>query len=186
MALSSPLLAASDRINGYIIQDGSNYAIKDNNYNIVFHLSFTQEIAQKQIERLKTGDFASVTAKLDLNTATASVDSVDYVGLSTLLGTWKGNDNLCYDFSGFTSLYTYRPNNSGRCYKQYLYISKKPSRLRKYTYFINPDIAVWNLLFSSVADKYFGELEILDGNAVRIQLFNDQTNATLRTIVLRR
>lgn len=149
-------------------------------------MDYVNDISKQQIDRLNAGDYISVTATVDENNSShIYVNSVDYVGLKTLLGTWKSEINLCYEFTGFTTFYVYTPNSKGLCIRQNTKAPAKP-QTNKYNFFINPDIDTWNLLISSQDNNFVGELMIHDENNIEIQLFDNQTDAVLDSIVLRR
>ncbi len=160
--------------------------ISESRSKLSLKLDYTNDISKQQIERLGPGDYVSVTATVDeINPNHIYVISVDYIGLQTLLGTWKSAINLCYEFTGFTTFYVYTPNSKGFCIRQNNKNSTKP-QMNKYNFFINPDIDAWNLLISSTDNNFVGELMILDADNIEIQLFDNQTDAVLDSIVLRR
>lgn len=149
---------------------------------IEYTLSFNNDVSNQQIQRLNNGDFASVTADVDpTNSNLIHVSSVDYIGLEMLMGVWRSDVNMCYEFTSFTRLYAYTPDKYNEC------VRKNDSDAEaKYTYFINPDIDVWNMLISSNTSEFVGKLNILNLSNVEITLFDSRTDAILGTIVLRR
>ncbi len=160
--------------------------ISESRTKLSLKMDYTNDISKQQIDRLGPGDYVSVTATVDeINPNLIYVSSVDYVGLQTLLGTWKSAINLCYEFTGFTTFYVYTPNSKGLCLRQNNKNSTKPQP-NKYNFFINPDIDAWNLLISSPDNNFVGELMIHDADNIEIQLFDNQTDAVLDSIVLRR
>jgi hypothetical protein len=98
-----------------------------------------------------------------------------------LVGMWRSDVNLCYEFAGFTKLYVFAPNQANECLR-----STDADLSTKYTYFINPDAYAWNMLISSSDSEFVGELKIVTTNRLEIMLFDSQTDAILGTIVLRR
>lgn len=185
---SQNVLAANDvfTFRGKIERINEEIYLSESRSKLSLKMDYSNDISKQQLERLKPGDYASVTATVDeLNPNHIYVTSVDYVGLQTLLGTWKSEINLCYEFTGFTTFYVYTPNNKGLCVRQNNKNSFKP-QVNKYNFFINPDIDAWNLLISSTDNNFVGELMIHDANNIEIQLFDNQTDAVLDSIVLRR
>ena len=171
---------------GKIVRINNESFISESSSKLSLKMEFSNDISKQQIERLVAGDYVSVTASVDdLNPNLIYVTSVDYIGLQALLGTWISTSNLCYEFKGFTTFYVFSPNNKGLCIRQNNKNSTKPQP-NKYNFFINPDIDTWNLLISSPDNNFVGELMINDANNIEIQLFDNQTDAVLDSIVLRR
>lgn len=172
---------ASETIKGRIKIIDSTYLLVTKN-QIAYTLDFTSSVSEQQIKRLKNGDFASVSANFSsIAPSLIYVTSVDYVGLDILLGMWRSDSNMCYEFTTFTRLYVFAPTESGLCVR-----GTNPDTFGKYNYFINPDVGAWNLLISNSNSEFVGELNIITDGHVEILLFDARTDATLGTIVLRR
>ncbi len=187
--LASPTLFAAVEVLSYrgkIERINNESYLSESRSKLSLKMDYFNDISKQQIDRLGAGDYVSVTATVDEhNSNHIHVNSVNYVGLKTLLGTWKSEINLCYEFTGFTTFYVYTPNNKGLCIRQSIKTPAKP-QTNKYNFFINPDIDTWNLLISSPDNNFVGELMIHDENNIEIQLFDNQTDAVLDAIVLRR
>lgn len=173
---------AAETIKGRIKIIDNTYLLVTKN-QIAYTLDFTNQVSEQQIRRLNNGDFASVTANFSsLAASLIYVTSVDYVGLESLLGIWRSDtEEMCYEFATFTRLYAFAPNKEGDCIR-----SADPIKSGKYNYFINPDVGAWNMLISNSNSEFFGELSIIDEDHIEIELFDNQTDATLGTMVLRR
>jgi len=172
----------AETFRGKILRTNDVISIYDNKSHKKFSLNFKSEIPSLQVKRLSDGDFAAVTASVN-STSNNSLDvvSIDYVGLSVLIGTWKSSDGLCYVFSGYTSFTVYAPQQNNDCR------SLGPTiPTVKYSYFINPDVSDWNMLISSKDHELYGQLKIVTTKNIEIQLFDSRTDAILGTIVLRR
>ena len=173
--------ASAETIKGRIKKIDNTFLLVTKN-QIAYTLDFTNEVSELQIKRLNTGDFASVTANFSsISPSLIYVTSVDYVGLNMLTGTWFSDSGLCYEFTTFTRMYVYGPNEIGNCVR-----TIDPMDYGKYTYFINPDVDAWNMLISSNNSEYVGTLTIITNDNIEIELFDARTDATLGTIVLRR
>jgi hypothetical protein len=172
---------AADTIKGRIkIIDGTYLIVTKN--QIAYTLDFTNSVSEQQIKRLGNGDFASVTVNFSsISTSLIYVSSVDYVGLKTVLGTWRSESDLCYEFATFTRLYVFAPDINDQCIR-----GTNPEDYSKYNYFINPDTGAWNMLISNSSSEFFGELKLTSDNEIEIELFDAQSDANLGTIVLRR
>lgn len=172
---------ASETIKGRIKVIDNTYLLVTKS-QIAYTLDFTSSVSEQQIKRLKNGDFASVSASIStISPSLIYVTSVDYVGLDILIGTWRSDSNMCYEFTTFTRLYVYAPDELGLCLR-----GTNPDTFGKYNYFINPDVGAWNMLISSSNSEFVGELNIVDEDHLEIELFDARTDATLGTIVLRR
>lgn len=173
--------ATAETVKGRIKKVDNTYLLVTKN-QIAYTLEFTNIVSEQQIKRLESGDFASVTASFsNVAPSLIYVNSVDYVGLDMLIGVWMSDAGLCYEFSTFTRLFVYSPNALGECLR-----SKDSNEYGKYTYFINPDVDAWNMLISSNASEFVGNLDIFSDTQVIIELFDTRTDVTLGTIVLRR
>lgn len=160
--------------------DGVKLLVSKN--QIAYELNFMSPVSRQQISRLSDGDFISVSGTKDPEKPNLiNVITVDYVGLALLMGVWRSDNDLCYEFAGFNKLYVYLPYRAKDCKAAAESIG--PS---KYTYFINPDVGTWNLLISSSDSNFFGELEILNSNHIEIMLFDSETDANLGKVILRR
>lgn len=160
--------------------DGVKLLVSKN--QIAYELNFMSPVSRQQISRLSDGDFISVSGSKDPEKPyLINVVTVDYVGLAFLMGVWRSDNDLCYEFAGFNKLYVYLPYRANNC--EGAAESIGPS---KYTYFINPDVGTWNLLISSSDSNFFGELEIMNSNHIEIMLFDSVTDANLGNVILRR
>lgn len=172
---------ADETIKGRIKKIDNTYLLVTKT-QVAYTLDFTSAVSEQQIKRLNNGDFASVTANFSsISPSLIYVTSVDYIGLESILGTWRSESDMCYEFTSFTRLYVFGPNKDGQCERDV-----NPDKYGKYNYFINPDVGAWTMLISNSNSEFFGELSIIEENHLEIELFDNQTDATLGTIVLRR
>lgn len=172
---------AAETVKGRIKIINGTYLLVTKN-QIAYTMEFTSAVSEQQIKRLGNGDFASVTINPSpIAASLIYVVSVDYVGLKDLLGTWRSDNGMCYEFSTFTRLYVYAPNLDDECVR-----NDSPDQFSKYSYFINPDVDAWNMLLSSASNEFFGDLKFTSDTETELQLFDSQTAANLGTIILRR
>lgn len=166
------------------LKESGTYTLTEASSRRAYTLNFLNPITQQQIERLKTGDFASVTASVDPTMPSLiHVESVNYVGLGLLKGTWKSQDRLCYEFVGYNSFYVYELKGN-HCVKSKVFTNK--NGVTRYTYFINPDVETWSLLISNKNSDYLGELMVTNPQQIQIQLFDSESDVIIGTINLRR
>lgn len=172
---------ASQTIKGRIKKIDNAYLLVTKN-QIAYTLDFMNEVSEQQIKRLNNGDFASVTANVSSIAASlVYVTSVDYIGLASIIGVWRSQTDMCYEFASFTRLYTFAVNKDGKCVR-----TIDADQFNKYNYFINPDVDAWNMLISNPTKEFFGELNIISDDHIELELFDNQTDATLGTMILRR
>jgi hypothetical protein len=111
------------------------------------------------------------------------VTSINYIGLISLLGTWLGDDNVCYYFRSFTSFLIFNPDTNGACTLSPGIDGKKGRRM---SYFITPDDVDWFLLISDKSTQYAAELIIKNSKTIQLNLFDEQTGDILSKVILRR
>ncbi len=174
---------------GKLVKKNSAYCLQTfpaTSASIKYSLKYSSAVIETVINRLGTDDFISVQAE---DTSTASeksltISSINYVGLSVLIGTWIGDDKVCYNFKNFTTLSIFNQNASGACVTPVN--TTDPLIIRKMNYFVNPDDLVWTLLISNLKTRYAAELLINNQKSVQLNLFSEETGAILRKTILRR
>ena len=135
------------------------------------------------LHRLSQGDFVSLQT-IKITPTQVAVTSINYIGLITLLGTWLGDDNVCYFFKSFTSFLIFNPDTNGACTFPPNLDGKKVGR--RMSYFITPDDEDWFLLISDKSTQYAAELLIKNSKTIQINLFDEQTGDILSKVILRR
>ena len=145
----------------------------------LFINSATSEI-QNQINRLKTSDFISLQGFLDSEQGTILVQSLNYVGLSDLLGKWSGNDEFCYFFRNFSEISIYSKTASNKC------VYSAPHLARELTYTVNPTTPNWLVLLSDTQDSYLMDLVLKSKSAVDLSLYDSASGDILKEIKLKR
>lgn len=150
--------------------------------SVLVELSFQDPNSAIVLHRLSQGDFISIQA-IKLNPTQAVVTSINYIGLISLLGTWLGDDNVCYYFKNFTSFLIFNPDTNGACTLSPGIDGKKGRRM---SYFITPDDMDWFLLISDKSTQYAAELIIKNSKTIQLNLFDEQTGDILSKVILRR
>ena len=175
-------IASAATFKGKINRENNLIQFEDSTLKNKYTLIFQNEIPKQQLSRLSDGDFVALSGTLKTEQQNEIiVSSVDYVGLTSLIGNWKSDDGLCYEFTGYNNFNVYAPQRNSNCCPMSLNVPKT-----KYTYFINPDVSVWTMVISSKEHELYGQLKIITNNHVEIQLFDSITEDILGTIVLRR
>jgi hypothetical protein len=156
------------------IKDATVY-FKESNLKVTFALNFKDDEVKDTLAQLKKDDFISFEGIKNLTTNVMRVDSVNYVGLSDLLGVWTGDENYCYDFQSFTEVAIY-PKTCD-CKK-----NKLSSRFFAYT--VNIAKPSWFVLMSDATSRLAADLKLNSKTSAEMVLYDVNTGNTLRLIKL--
>ena len=142
-----------------------------------YALNASTALISTYINKLSDGDFISLEGYRDEKQTILTVSSVNYIGLSMLLGTWVGDDLYCYTFVSYTEFTI-----------SYRGIAKKcPAATAPiYTYFVNPSTTTWVMLLAGDRGSYVGDLIVHNSKDIEIQLYDSETGNILRKIHLRK
>ncbi len=184
-ALSVIKIAQTQMYSGVLSKKNHSYYLETAENAEKLLLTFNDSIVEKIIQRLSTGDFVSIQA--DVSTVkknTLNTIGLNYIGLNVLLGTWRGDDDVCYNFKTFTTLFVFNTNSKGLC----ILPADTTNHLivRKLSYFVNPDDQDWLLLISEKSAQYAAELLIKNQKTLQLNLFDEQTGAIISKVILRR
>lgn len=181
-------LAGARVYTGYLEKTNNLYYITKNNLKL--ELQFIDISTSKVLDKMDEKDYLSLEATLmpadyDLKRPfrTLIVRSINYVGLSSLLGFWKDQMGLCYFFSSFTNIKVFIPTYKLNCSS--LSISKiNANKITNYNYFINPDDVVWNMLISNDEKQYLVELQSVDKSTRRMITYSSTDGRKLSETIL--
>lgn len=148
-----------------------------------FKLQFEVEANKLLLQRLKENDYVSVQGVYSPQLQQIVVSSVVLVGLTDLLGLWLGDDNNCYLFENYTTLYIYSSDPTTKCAYP---TSEKERRLRKLNYYVNPDIYSWYLVINDEESIFAAEVILKNSRTTQINLFDDESGDIFSKITLRR
>ncbi len=142
-----------------------------------YALNASSALISTYINKLSDGDFISLEGIRDEKQTILTVSSVNYIGLSLLIGTWLGDDQYCYNFMSYTEFSV-----------SYRGVGKKcgAATAPNYTYFINPSTNAWVMLLAGERGSYVGDLIINSPKHIEIQLYDSETGDILRKIILRK
>ena len=178
-----PLQKTTSLFEGSILFSEQGLYIQQLESTVPLKLLFQDPNTELLLHGLAQGDFLSVQAQKN-NTNELTVSGINYVGLVSLLGTWLGDDNVCYYFKSFTTFYIFNSDAQGACN-----LPKNSSGVKNYrkmSYFITPDDMGWFLLISDKSTQYAAELMIKNSKTIQINLFDEQTGDILSKVILRR
>jgi hypothetical protein len=138
-----------------------------------FTLLVTTPGDAKLFKRLKIGDYISFQAQSTSKKNYYNLTSVDYVGLSDVLGLWYSSDGLCYNFTFFSQLVVFPQNQVGACDSDKT--SQFPGYPKSFKYFITPNESSWDILVGD-SDLYFSaEFYFKATNEIFARIFNTDT-----------
>ncbi len=142
-----------------------------------YALNASTALISTYINKLSDGDFISLEGYRDEKQTVLTVSSVNYIGLSVLLGTWFGDDLYCYTFVSYTEFTIAYRGVAKKC---------PTSTAPTYTYFVNPSTTSWVMLLAGDRGSYVGDLIINSTKDIEIQLYDSETGDILRKIHLRK
>jgi hypothetical protein len=189
-------IAAADSVRGFIkIEAAQVYLLPVSNEILAERLSITTSLQiRSALLDLKTGDYVVVTGTLSNATASGikdqiSVDAIESVGLSDLLGTWRNANGQVIRFESFNSAALYRQNIH--------FGSAEPTDFAKYkdlSYSLAPEHGSAYSIF--LAEKhspagstklrgtvYVGRIR-LQGDALTIEFFDPNTGGSTQVLTL--
>ncbi|MGZ3689913.1 MAG: hypothetical protein ACXVAX_00330 [Pseudobdellovibrio sp.] len=162
--------------------DGDISKSKNKNYVVLqdtgarYQVTGQTPIISSYLNKLSEGDFISVDGTLSADQNLLTVQSINYVGLRALLGTWSGDDNHCYNFTSHTD-FTVSMKIGDYCLN---------SRSSDYTYLLNPNTYQWVMLVSGDYNSYVGDVDFITKQSVEIDLYDSQTGDILRKLKLQK
>ena len=168
--------AFSLQFDGDVVRDSGKIYILVKAESKKYILNGTTPIVVTYLNKLNNGDFVSIEANKNSDMTAMNVDSINYVGLHDLLGTWSGDDNRCYNFSTHTA-FTVSNKLGNVC----LTLNSTD-----YTYLINPNSKQWVMLVAGQFNSYVGDVDIISKQNVEIDLYNSDTGTVVRRLVLKK
>jgi hypothetical protein len=180
-------LAFSRTYTGYLEKSNNSFYIVKNNLKLELH--FTEVSIGKVFKKLTNKDYISVDATLATpenakkSIKVINVASINYVGLSEMMGFWKDKAGLCYNFIGFTTIKVFIPGPLLKCHPRSISEINK-STLTTYNYFINPDEEVWTMLISNEKTQYLAELSSISSTKKKLVMYNAEDGKELPAVIL--
>lgn len=144
--------------------------------NKKYLLSGATPIVAMHLSKLDDGDFVSIEANKTNNFTAMTVNTINYVGLRDLLGTWTADDQFCYTFNSHTDF-----SISTQIGKTCLV-----NQVDDYTYFLNPNSQQWVMLVAGKFNSFVGDVSIFGKRNVEIDLYDSQTGAVIRHLSLKK
>ena len=140
-------------------------------------IGVNDEATIRDLQKLQPGDYLSGTGILDTEKATLVLDSIETVGLRSLLGRWQSADGQVFEFQDFDSLYHYA--------SRFMTASTR-SNGRELSYSLAPDSAVnrWSIFLTDHTTVLIGSVEFA-GRSIELILMNPQNGQIVERLELK-
>lgn len=163
---------------GTISKTKTSVAFLNKSDNKRYDLTSGTPLIATYIAKLSDGDFVSVDGSRDVVESRLTINSINYVGLKSLIGTWYGDNDFCYNFMNNTDFNVSR-RSGRRC---------MPTSDFTYTYLLNPDSRNqgWVMLVSGEYRSFVGDLKIVSASTARLQLYDSETGEVMSSLNLTR
>ncbi|MEQ1723169.1 MAG: hypothetical protein ABL930_08320 [Pseudobdellovibrio sp.] len=163
---------------GLISKTKNKTLFVDNINKKTYTLTGNTAIISTYLAKLSEGDFISIEGTRNTAQTILTVSSVNYIGLSALLGSWIDDKSYCYNFSSFTEFSVTQKVIGRKC---------AAGLTPNYTYIINPASTSWVMLISGErGGGYIGDLKFISPREIEIQLYDSETGDILSYIQLRK
>lgn len=147
-------------------------SIQLNNTQQVMTLQISSEQDKKLLRRLSTGDYIAFQGQKSTKKNYLKLLSIDFIGLKKLLGTWTGDDGLCYNFTRFSQLTVYDQTFNRSCLVPTTLDLVFP---KAFKYFITPNEGDWDVLVGDSDVYYTAEFQFIGPNNISAQIFDTET-----------
>ncbi len=146
--------------------DGFRYLMTQQNQEPL-HITSSDPRILRDLNRLHDGDYINLNG--EAREQLILVNAINFIGLSTLIGTWKSKNMMLFNFKDFTNLTLFAPLNahsSNQNWKDFVY-NLVPGNGEKWTIFIvNHDSINIGRLFVEGKDA---KLEVINTNSGKPQ-----------------
>jgi opacity protein-like surface antigen len=141
-----------------------------------YRLVGTRPSVDKELHHLKEGDFLVARGDLDEMEETASIDSIESVGLQELIGPWQSGGSKIYEFEDFSRLNLYKAQRDPQ--------GVVLSRLKQMNYTVAPESGGRYSIFMSDNDSVeIGFLDF-DYDGVELTMIDPKTGRVSENIKL--
>ncbi|MGZ3743846.1 MAG: hypothetical protein ACXVB1_14400 [Pseudobdellovibrionaceae bacterium] len=167
---------------GFLTKRNSNYYFTSVNTDSFYQTHALNRNVEDNLKRFENGDFIIGSGVLDVVNKKINIESVDYVGLRRLLGSWRGTDGIMVfkDFStmSFTpQLSDINENKIGNNITNYQ---------KEFRYSMSPsDGNEWALFVSDDKGTSFATMEITKKSVI-MKIYESESGKIVRTLTLGR
>lgn len=181
--LASHSTFANQPIYGVISRDATTLSIVTNNTQCSnFVISTSSKEASSAVKKLSHGDSLTATGLLNSQDCTASIESIEYVGLRKMLGKWYSPEGII-DVRNF-NLLSYYPVSIN--IPRYGYATISSVRPIEYRYSVTPtDGKEWVLFLSDRTSTTFATIKLERGSAI-MKFYDSDNGEITKTLYLSR
>ena len=131
----------------------------------------------RDLQKLQPGDYLTGTGILDSAQETLILDSIETVGLRSLLGRWQAADGQIFEFQDFDSL---------RHYTSLIMLASTRSNARDLSYSLAPDSVVnrWSIFLTDQTMLLIGSVEFTE-RSIKLILMNPQNGQIVERLELK-
>ena len=168
--LSTSSVFGASNIIGSIVKESSSYYLVADAGCVRYLIKPQNADTAQTMVKLRSGDQLRASGNLSANTCEASLHSIDFVGLQSLLGYWKADDGM-YSIRNFNMLQFF-PESTGEIVNGNYHDSIIPVT---YHYSIVPAIGKdWVVFLSDNQDTQFATIR-LNKNSATLKIFDSET-----------
>lgn len=170
---------------GFIERKGQDIYLQANDACPSYRIETKSSDAQTALEKLSPGDHITATGIYDKDTCQASIESVDYVGLKRMLGTWISRQGVIsvHDFNTLS----FYPGSNTELKASRNYDDFEPVKPVDYKYSVTPsDGKEWVLFLSDSESTTFATIQFSKEIAIMKIYDTDNGNVTKTLILTRR
>lgn len=148
----------------FLKTESTNYKIVPENFEVL-----------QQMKRLNSGDLLIGQGEMSMTEKSVSVFSIDYVGLTHILGVWLG-ENMIVKFKNFNEFSVYEFDSK----------STEKYKFSIWNYSLAPlENNNWALFFSDETSTNLGRLE-LKKNTATLDILNVETGEIIKSTSLKK
>ncbi|MDZ4661896.1 MAG: hypothetical protein SGJ18_09805 [Pseudomonadota bacterium] len=151
----------------------------------IFEITSNSVEVDRDLARLSSGDFVALEGYFNVSQRKVFVNSVDWVGLKRILGSWKTSDKKVVEFQDFTVLMLHNYEHSTFPINQ-VNTSRNRTQPIPMSYRMAPGVgSSWTLFLSDGKKLHMGRVN-LSGHNLAITFFNIDTGKIIKTLKLSR
>lgn len=168
--LSAGSVFAASNISGSIVKESTSYYLVADSGCVRYLIKPQNAETAQTMVKLRSGDQLRASGNLSANTCEATLHSIDFVGLQSLLGYWKSDDGM-YSIRNFSMLQFF-PEGSEEIVNGKYHDSIIPVT---YHYSIVPAMGKdWVVFLSDNQDTQFATIR-LNKNSATLKIFDSET-----------
>ncbi|MEK2688558.1 hypothetical protein [Bdellovibrio sp. GT3] len=173
--VTSAVAIAANTVGGTVALKGQQMFLKTDDPCNNYLVASNNEIALSALVKLAPGDVITATGKKNPAHCTVSIDSVEYVGLRRMLGSWYSTEAVI-TVEDFNSMKFYAAEKDHKW-------SQTPI---EYNYSLVPASGKeWVMFLSDSKSTQFGTIQFSRGSAV-LKMYSSDTGALNKTLILYR